>query len=91
MPRRLRRGFLYYLTDGREKYIWWCDGREQLFDLQNDPRELCDLVESEPQKLENWRQKLIEKLRERPEGWSDGATLTANQPYFHSMPHAVLG
>lgn len=34
-----------YLTDGREKYIWYTkSGREQFFDLTDDPDELHDLA-----------------------------------------------
>ncbi len=66
------------LTDGREKYIWFtADGREQFFDLNDDPRECHDLV-GDPTRAERinwWRAQLIERLKDRPEGFSDGKRL----------------
>ncbi|MFP3902988.1 MAG: arylsulfatase [Armatimonadota bacterium] len=79
------------LTDGRQKYIWWVnDGREQLFDLVNDPNELHDLAPTAEgkQKLHPWRRRLIEKLRDRPEGFSDGEKLIAGRDFPSALPHA---
>jgi len=72
------------LTDGRFKYIWRpIDGREHLFDLENDPREEHDLAKdaAHRQTLETWRATLIERLAQRPEGFSDGARLIPGRPY----------
>ena len=58
------------LTDGRFKYIYYAyDGREQLFDLRNDPGELHDLTKksSHQKNLLKWRQRMIEHLSERGE------------------------
>ena len=72
------------LTDGTEKYIWFTnDGREQFFDLSKDPDERHDLVD-EPSALDRigkWRQRLVHKLKDRPEGFSDGEKLVAGRPY----------
>jgi arylsulfatase A-like enzyme len=40
-------------------------------------------------KQSEWRERLIEKLKDRPEGFSDGEQLHPNLPYSHAMPHAV--
>ncbi len=72
------------LTDGRFKYIWRpADGREHLFDLQNDPREEHDLAKdaTHRQMLETWRATLVERLAQRPEGFSDGERLISGRPY----------
>lgn len=72
------------LTDGRWKYIWRpLDGSEQLFDLQQDPREERDLsqVAERAQDLERWRKTLVERLAGRPEGFSDGRRLIAGRDY----------
>jgi arylsulfatase len=62
------------LTDGQHKYIWRPhDGTEQLFDLDKDPREEHDLSKSPA--VEPWRQRLIQRLASRPEGFSDGQRL----------------
>ena len=79
------------LTDGKEKFIWFTqDGREQFFDLEEDPAELHDLA-SNPgcaDRVAWWRSQLVEELKDRPEGWSDGVTLTPGKPYEPSLPHA---
>ena len=66
------------LTDGKEKYIWFSrDGREQFFDLREDPRELHD-APRDPNKAERvdmWRQRMVDELKDRPEGLSDGRKL----------------
>ena len=72
------------LTDGREKYIWFVsDGREQLFDLTADPTECHDLA-PEPgssDRLAFWRRRLVDELRDRPEGFTDGDTLVPGCSY----------
>ena len=69
---------VHYLTDGREKYIWFPPtGREQFFDLVADPTEEHDLA-SEPAARERvaiWRGRLIERLAGREDGFSDGKRL----------------
>ena len=72
------------LTDGRYKYIWRpTDGTEQLFDLETDPREQDDLSNdpSHQAKLETWRHRLVERLANRPEGFSQDGRLVAGRPY----------
>lgn len=57
-----------YLTDGREKYIWFPYlGTQQLFDLRNDPGELHDLADDprHADRLAAWRGRLIEQLERR--------------------------
>jgi len=72
------------LTDGREKYIWFAgDGREQVFDLVEDADERRDLADSaeHAERLGSWRQRLIEELAGRPEGFTDGSQLIPGRPY----------
>lgn len=67
-----------FLTDGTWKYIWNSStGEEQLFYLEEDPLECEDLVnKSEHQEtLKCWRNRLIEHLKDREEGISDGEKL----------------
>jgi arylsulfatase A-like enzyme len=77
-------GIHHCLTDGREKYIWFTtDGREQLFNLVDDPRECHDLS-TDPasrNRISYWRNLLIDKLRDRPEGFSDGTQLIAGREF----------
>lgn len=72
------------LTDGKEKFIWFAGaGREQFFDLREDPDELKDLiaVPESKERVALWRQRLISELKDRPEGFSDGVQLISNRPY----------
>ncbi len=72
-----------YLTDGRWKYVWHpLDGREQLFDLANDPGELHDLSvdANRKEELEKWRSRLVAELAPREaDGLSDGKRLIAGK------------
>jgi len=77
------------VTDGTHKYIWWVgNGREQLFDLSNDPNECHDLAADPGVEgaVSRWRSVLIEKLRNRPEGFTDGEQLIPGRQY-----NALLG
>ncbi len=69
---------MQYVTDGREKYIWFPHtGQEQFFDLQADPGETRNLVQ-EPvyeDKVTTWRQRLIRELAKRGDHWTDGQSL----------------
>lgn len=72
------------LTDGHFKYIWRpVNGREQLFDLEKDPKEEHDLSKDTQclSILETWRNRLIERLATRPEGFSENGRLIPGRPY----------
>ncbi|MDE2896972.1 MAG: hypothetical protein OXO54_01475, partial [Chloroflexota bacterium] len=72
-----------YLTDGREKYIWYpSGGEEHFFDLARDPQELHNLadVAEAASRLAIWRGRMVEQLRDRPEGFVDGDRLVAGRP-----------
>lgn len=81
---------LQWLTDGKVKYLWNSgDGREQLFDLQEDPLECHDLS-SDPasaELLNTWRQRLIDDLRDREEGFVRDGELVAGQPVVTILAH----
>jgi arylsulfatase A-like enzyme len=68
----------HYVTDGREKYIWYSQtGEEQYFDIANDPREEANLA-ADPQqagRIAHWRGILARELDGREEGYSDGEKL----------------
>jgi len=77
-----------WLTDGREKYVWWSGtGREQLFDLANDPNELRDLADSSPERVAPWRTRLVGELEGREEGYSEGGRLITSRPPRASLSH----
>jgi len=69
---------MQYLTDAREKYIWFpVTGEEQFFDLVNDRQELHDLAKdpASSERVALWRRRLIELLGRRGDGFSDGEKL----------------
>ncbi|MFP4027734.1 MAG: arylsulfatase [Candidatus Brocadiia bacterium] len=77
------------LTDGKEKYIWFTqDGRDQFFDLKEDPEECHNLIDSPDyaERVEFWRDRLIEELEGRPEEFSDGEKLIPGRPHNALMP-----
>ncbi len=79
------------LTDGKWKYIWFSDtGREQLFDLAADPRELHDLSRESAQRetLEKWRSRLIRHIADRGEGFVRDGELVAGRPHPGVVAHA---
>ena len=69
---------MHYLTDGKEKYIYFpTTGAEQFFDLVKDRQEVHELAKdpSYSQRVTLWRQRLIGLLGERGDGFSDGKRL----------------
>ena len=83
-------GTAHFLTDGIEKYIWFAaDGRDQFFNLKDDPKDCVDLARNgrTAARVADWRQRLIEQLRGRPEGFTDGKKLIAGRRYEAVVPH----
>jgi len=72
------------LTDGEWKYIWRPNsGREHLFNLVQDPLEERDLskVAVHANKRLEWRTKLINRLKNRPEKFVQNGKLIAGRTY----------
>lgn len=63
---------MQYLTNGKRKYVWWPGlGKEEYFNLEDDPCERFELS-NEPgysEEISHLRAMLIEALKERPEGF----------------------
>jgi arylsulfatase A-like enzyme len=70
---------MQYLTDSKEKYIWFTQsGKEQFFDLTIDPNELHDLAQDSKHqaRVAVWRSRLVQELAPRVrDGLSDGTQL----------------
>ncbi len=78
------------LTDGKLKYIYYAfDGREELFDLTNDPRELRNLATdpSHNSTLLQWRQKMVEHFSQRGEPFVRDGKLTIRKERLLYSPH----
>ena len=72
------------LADCRFKYIWRPeDGTEHLFDLDKDPAEQHDLSKDASHRgtLDAWRERLVKRLADRPEGFVAGGKLVPGRPY----------
>jgi arylsulfatase len=83
---------VHWLTDGHEKYVWFSGtGREQLFNLDDDPQELHDLAgrPASAARLAHWREALIEELAEREEGFTDGERLITGRPAVRVLAHTL--
>src|SRR5687767_10198181 len=79
----------HYLVSDRHKFIWWSQtGREQLFDLQEDPHEMRDLAltPEADTRLAPWRARMAEQLRHRPEGFFEGDRLIPGRPHQQLVP-----
>lgn len=74
---------MQFLTDGKEKYIWYTlTGEEQFFDLTADPDELYNLAADPASKnrLCLWRSRMVAELAGRTDdGLSDGKHLIAGK------------
>lgn len=82
---------MQYLTDGKEKFIWYTQsGEEQFFDLRNDPNECKNLIRTQTHatRVELWRKRMVAQLASRPEGFSDGTRLIAGRTHTNMMPRA---
>ena len=74
----------HWIVTTRDKYIWLSDsGEEQYFNLEADPHELTNLIDSPDyqERIGKLRKILIKELEGRSEGFTDGIRLIAGRPY----------
>ena len=68
----------HYIVTSHDKYIWFSQtGREQYFNLDQDPREEHDLIHEQAyqDRIHTLRSHLIDELKDREEGYTDGRQL----------------
>ena len=73
----------HYIVTKRDKFLWFSQrGEEQYFDLEKDPKELTNLINSEEYKerIDYLRKILIKELEGREEGYTDGNRLLKGHP-----------
>ena len=79
----------HYIVTKRDKYVWFSQtGREQYFDLANDPTESHNAIndpEHQPD-VARLRAALIDALRDRPEGFVADNTLVPGRPISPLLP-----
>lgn len=79
------------ITDGKEKYIWYSQtGEEQFFDLVKDPKELRNLINAAKyeERVHLRREQLVQELKGREEGYSDGKSLLIGKSARPTLKHA---
>ncbi len=83
-----RENYWCALTDGTWKYIWYFStGQEQLFNLKKDPGEEVELSGNKKYRrtLELWREKMVQHLSERGEGFvRNGELVIREKPLLYS-------
>jgi len=84
----------HFLTGGMMKYIW-CprNGSEQLFNLDEDPKDFNDLAghESFAQQPGDWRRRLIECLQGGSECFVNENEMVAGRRYSMRPDHLESG
>lgn len=73
----------HYIVTKKDKFLWFSQrGEEQYFDLEKDPKELTNLIDSEEYKerIAYLRKILIRELEGREEGYTDGNKLLKGHP-----------
>lgn len=84
-----------FVTDGREKFVWYTESGEELFfDLAADPQELRNLARSPAHRgrVDLWRARLVAELAPRAEdGLTDGGRLVAGKVLPAVRPRLLDG
>jgi len=84
---------MHYLTDGREKYVYLpASGEERFFVLEEDRRELRNLAKDPKyhDRVELWRERLVELLGRRGDGFSDGRKLLRRTDWWSPVVEEKL-
>lgn len=81
-----------YLLRYPYKYIWYTQtGKEQFFDLEEDPNEMKDLMDNSnyTEHINDLRQELIDSLEDREEGFVKDNKLVVGRKQFNLINHQV--
>lgn len=80
----------HYIVTETDKYIWYSEtGKQQYFDLVKDPTETHNAIQEEAyqQRIAELRQYLIDELKDREEGYSDGTQLIKGKTPQQMIKH----
>ena len=84
----------HFIVTAQDKFIWFSQtGREQYFNLAQDPGETHDAIndkEAAP-RVAALRQLLIQELTGREEGYTDGSRLITGRPPLAVLSHVEKG
>lgn len=78
----------HYIVTHRDKYIWFSqNGREQYFNLEQDPRETQDEIHNPAVvgRVEELRRLLVQELTGREEGFTDGISLHPGRQVWNTL------
>ena len=86
--RSLGQDSMHFIVAKDDKYIWYSQtGKELYFNLREDPHETKNVLAEHPQRVALLREKLIEALKGREEGYTDGTSLIAGRPPLTVLEH----
>ncbi len=74
----------HWIVTEKDKYIWFTEtGKEQYFNLAEDPHELNDMIDNtgSQERIKELRGILIQELNGREEGFTDGHILICKRDY----------
>lgn len=83
----------HYVTDGREKYIWFSQtGEEQFFDLLADPQECVNAARdlAKADRIALWRGRLVRELEGREEGYVEDGDLVQGRTPQTCLNHLAV-
>lgn len=78
----------HYIVSKQDKYIWFSEsGNEQYFNLTEDPQESHNAIHEEQYlaRIMQLRSYLIEELKDREDGHSDGVRLLPRKPSLDTL------
>lgn len=81
-----------FIVTKTDKYIWYSEkNEEQYFNLEKDPREEHNAINDTKyqERIAYLRSVLIQELKDREEGYSDGASLKTGCTPLNSLSHIL--
>ena len=82
---------MHFILTKEDKYIWYSQtGRELYFDLRNDPHENKNVLDEHPARVAELRELLINALKNREEGYTDGHSLLVGKTPVTVLQHTEV-
>ena len=82
---------MHFILTKEDKYIWYSQtGRELYFNLRDDPHETKNVLEENQKRVAELRALLIDALKNREEGYTDGHTLLVGKTPVTVLQHTEV-
>lgn len=82
---------MHFILTKEDKYIWYSQtGRELYFNLRDDPHETKSVLEENQKRVAELRALLIDALKNREEGYTDGHTLLVGKTPVTVLQHTEV-